>query len=305
MLAYKAQIRKLFHAHIKVKIPAFSDERLFDEFYGVLEQIDKHYNSYSEGSFFDKINRHSGEFVNVDDETLHILEQVLFFSELFDGEYDITIMPLIRLWGFYKDDQRCIPDSGEIAQAKQLIDYKRIEIKDHQVKVGQEQEIVTGSFMKSYAVDKLAKAIRRERITDAIINAGGSTILAINNKVHPEWTVDVKNAQSDGYLFKLKLSNACYSTSAQNKIFVEIDGQKYGHILSPVTGYPSANKQIGIISETCMIGDIISTGLFNQSSEGFIKKMKILSEQFPVSGFLVDKNNNITFTEGFEKNIIA
>ncbi len=304
MLVYKAQVRKLFHAHIKIKIPVFSDEHLFDEFFAVLEDIDKNYNSYSEGSFFDQINKHSGEFVDVDSETIDILNQILSFSQLFDGEYDITVMPLIRLWGFYKDDQRVVPSRKQIEEVKKLVDHRRIEIRESQVKVAKGQEIITGSFMKSYAVDKLVQKIKSEGISDAIINAGGSTIRAINNKVHPEWTVDVKNTQGEDDLFKIKLSNGTYSTSAQNKIFVEIDGQKYGHILSPVTGFPSTNKQVGIISESCFIGDVISTGLFNQSSEGFSRKMKILQNQYKVSGFLVDQDNKITYSDNFTENII-
>ena len=301
---YKAQVRKLFHAHIKIKIPVFCDEYLFDEFFAVLEDIDKNYNSYSEGSFFDLINKHSGEFVDVDSETIDILNQVLRISHLFDGEYDITVMPLIRLWGFYKDDQRVVPSTLQIEDVKELVDFRRIEIKDSQVKIAKGQEIITGSFMKSYAVDKLVQKIKSEGVSDCIINAGGSTIRAINNKVHPEWTVDVKDALGEGELFKIKLSNATYSTSAQNKIFVEIDGQKYGHILSPVTGFPSTNKQVGIISENCFIGDIISTALFNQSSEGFSEKMKILQNQYKVSGFLVDQDNKITYSDNFTENII-
>ena len=52
------------------------------------------------------------------------------------------------------------------------------------------------------------------------------------------------------------------------------------------------------------MGDIISTGLYNQKLDGFVEKMKLLSNQFEVSGFLMDKNNNIRFSEGFEKYIV-
>lgn len=304
MLIYKAQVRKLFHAHIKIKIPVFCNEGLFDELFAILEDVDRNYNSYSEGSFFDKINKHAGDFVEVDAETLHILDQVLFFSGLFDGEYDITVMPLIRLWGFYKDEKRILPSRLQIDKTRSLVDFKKIEIKGSQVRIAKEQEIITGSFMKAYAVDKLVDRIKKIGVSDAIINAGGSTIRAVNNKVHPTWTIDVKNAHGESDLFKIRLSDSCFSTSAQDKIFVEMDGQKYGHILSPITGFPSTNRQVGIISENCFVGDVISTGLFNQSPQGFIEKMNILKERYNISGFLVDGSGNLTCTEDFQKNII-
>lgn len=82
-LLYKAQVRWLFHAHIKIKIPVFCDESLFDELFAVLEDVDKHYNSYSEGSFFDLINKNAGQFVEVDEETISLLKQLIYFSDLF------------------------------------------------------------------------------------------------------------------------------------------------------------------------------------------------------------------------------
>ena len=304
-LLYKAQVRWLFHAHIKIKIPVFCDESLFDELFAVLEDVDKHYNSYSEGSFFDLINKNAGQFVEVDDETISLLRQLIYFSDLFDGEYDITVMPLVRLWGFYKDEERRLPMKEEIKSIKKRVNYKKIEIDGSRVKIADGQEIITGSFMKSYAVDKLVQKMRKEGITDAIINAGGSTIKALNNAVHPYWVINVDNSQKkDNSLFKLKVTNACFSTSAQTKTFVEIGGKQYGHIINPLTGYPSENKQIGILSTNCFVGDIISTGLYNQKLDGFTEKMKLLSSQFDVSGFLMDKNNNIRFSDGFEKYII-
>lgn len=304
-LVYKTQTRWLFHAHIKIKIPVFCDDGLFDELFSVLELVDKQYNSYSKDSYFDRINKSAGHFVEVDDVTIFILKRVLYFSELFDGEYDITVMPLIRLWGFYKDDIRRLPSAEEIRDTRKKVDYNNIEIDGSRVRIASGQEIITGSFIKSYAVDQLVRKIKNLGITDAIINAGGSTIRSVNNTVHPCWQVDIPTPDDEGTrLFKLKLSNMCFSTSAQSKTFVEIDNKRYGHIISPKTGYPSENKQIGILTEDCFMGDIISTGLYNCTLDGFEEKMKKISEHIPVSGFLVDKDNDIRIVGDFEKHII-
>jgi len=122
-LLYKTQKRFLFHSHIRIKIPAAYPDAIFDELYAVLEEIDKKYNSYQPGSYIDRINRQAGQFVEVDDETVRILKEVITLSDFFDGSYDITIMPLIRLWGFYKDDVRRLPTPHEIEQIQHLIDY--------------------------------------------------------------------------------------------------------------------------------------------------------------------------------------
>lgn len=301
-LLYKAQNRFLFHAHIKIKLSAFYEDAIFDELFAVLEDVDKKYNSYQPDSYIDQINKSAGSFVEVNEETINILKKVISVSELVDGKYEITIMPLICLWGFYKEQQHNIPSKQEIEEIKHLVNYKSIEIEDNKVRIGKGQEIITGSFIKAYAVDKLTNRMKEMGINDAIINAGGSTIKAINNTAHPAWEVIIREPENENLLFSLNISNQCYSTSSQTKTFVKIDGKQYGHILDPHTGYPSTNKQIGMISEDCLIGDILSTALFNETTDSFIEKMKLISKQYNVEGFLIDGNDNIVFTEGFKHN---
>ena len=111
------------------------------------------------------------------------------------------------------------------------------------------------------------------KIDDAIINAGGSSIVAIN-----EWGIIVENPEpekkllknddgkilkitkekyegNDEYndLFEIEIKDLTYSTSNQVNTFLEIDSEKYGHIISPKTGFPAKNKQIGIITENAFL----------------------------------------------------
>ena len=138
-------------------------------------------------------------------------------------------------------------------------------------------------------------------ITDAIVNAGGSTIVALNDSDNTEWGIIVEGDDED--LFDINISNESYSTSNRLNTYIVINGEKYGHILSPKTGYPSQNKQIGIVTESAFIGDIISTGLYNQTLQNFSKLMKKLSDEIKIEGFLMDKNNEIFYSEGFSNYI--
>ena len=300
---YKVQTRFLFHSDIKLKIPVEFDDIVFDDLYSILEEVNEKYNSYSETSYISKINKNSGSFVEVNDETIEILEKVIYYSDKLNGEYDITIMPLIKLWGFYKKNPQKIPLKEEIEEIKKLVNYKNIQIdkKNKRVKIEKNQEIITGSFIKSYAVDKMFIKMKEIGITDAIVNAGGSTIVALNDSDNTEWGIIVEGDGED--LFDINISNESYSTSNQLNTYIAINGEKYGHILSPKTGYPSQNKQIGIVTESAFIGDIISTGLYNQTLQNFSKLMKKLSDEIKIEGFLMDKNNEIFYSEGFSNYI--
>ena len=287
-MMYKVQVRFLFHSDIKIKIPEIYDDSVFDDLFGILEEVNKRYNSYSENSYIDKINKNSGHFVKVDIETVEILRKVIHLSKIIGGEYDITIMPLIRLWGFYKQNP-VLPCFEKIKKVKRLVDYKKIIIdkKRNRVKIG---------------------------IKDAIVNAGGSSIIAID-----EWGIIAENPEDekevlrningmpvritkyeysgngDNDLFEIKIKNMSYSTSNQKNTYLMINNEKYGHIISPKTGFPSQNKQVGVITENSFFGDIISTGLYNQTPEGFYEIMEKLSCEMEISGFLIDKSGKIYY----------
>ena len=312
---YKVQVRFLFHSDIKIKIPESYDDSVFDRLFGILEDVNEKYNSYAENSYIDKINKNSGHFVKVNNETISILNKIIHLSKIIGGEYDITIMPLIRLWGFYKQTP-ILPSFDKIKKAKRLVDYKKIIIdkKKKRVKIEKNQEIITGSFIKAYAIEKMAQEMKKIGIKDAIVNAGGSSIIAID-----EWGIIAENPEDEkevlrdvngmptritkykysgngnNDLFEIKIKNMSYSTSNQKNTYLIIDNEKYGHIISPKTGFPSQNKQVGVITENAFFGDIISTGLYNQTPEGFYEIMEKLSCEMEISGFLIDKSGKIHY----------
>ena len=313
---YKVQVRFLFHSDIKIKIPEIYDDSIFDKLFGILEDIDDKYNSYSENSYIDKINKNSGHFVKVNDETIKILSKIIHLSKIIGGEYDITIMPLIRLWGFYKQNP-ILPSLDKIKKVKRLVDYKKIIIdkKRNRVKIEKNQEIITGSFIKAYAIEKIVEEMKKVGIKDAIVNAGGSSIIAIdewgiiaenpeeekeimrNEKGMPIKITQNQYAGNDEYndLFEIKIKNKSFSTSNQKNTYLLINNEKYGHIISPKTGFPSQNKQVGVITENAFFGDIISTGLYNQTSCKFYEIMGKLSKEMEISGFLIDKDGEIFY----------
>lgn len=303
-LLYKTQTRWLFHSHIKIKLPAFYEETIFDELFNILEYNDKKYNSYSRSSFFSKINDRAGEFTETDEQTIEIIKKTSLISSLFEGKYDITIMPLIKLWGFYKEKCSSIPTQEQILDVKKKIDYKKIEIRGKQVKIGKDQELITGSFIKAYAVDRMIKELIENGINDVIVNAGGSTIKALRGNEHPYWEAVVRKPDNKEKLFNVKLSDKCLSTSGQAETYVEFEGKKYGHILNPSTGYPSPNKQVGIISDDCFTGDMLSTAMFNLQGEEFLQKARELKEMSDIEAYLIDDKDRLYMTNGFHKYLL-
>lgn len=293
--SYIAQTRNLFHCHIKIKIPEYYDESILDEGFAILEAIDRQYNSYQRGSFFWNINQNAGNWVAVDEATIHMLETSLKIAEWTDGVYDATSMPLIRAWGFY-DREVCQPSQSTLADALEKVNYQQVQIRDSQVKIQTGQELITGSFIKAYAVDQLVQWLKALGINDAILNAGGSTIYALNDEDHPYWQVNIPGkSDTGGVADSYQLSNACFSLSARAHHFVEIAGKRYGHILNAKTGFPSSNWQAGVISSEAFTGDMVSTALFATPRDCFAAQCCRLSNHLIFKAFLMDEQGGVQY----------
>ena len=290
---YIAQPRRLFHCTIKIKIPANYDESVLERGFALLEDIDDSYNSYKEGSVFSRINANAGDWVAVDDNTAIMLQSVSKVSELTHGAYDVTIMPLLRLWGFYKADFLALPTQKQLQDAIQHVDYTQIQQQGLRAKIASGQEIITGSFIKAFAVDILVKQLKAEGVTHGVVNAGGSTIYAINkdcvvNLPHPF----IKDAKCGS----IKVNNACFSMSAAMSGAITINGEKYGHIINAKTGYPSRNIQSGVICKSAFLSDVLSTAIFSIDEENLEAVIASLKAHFDFEANVITQGGNVITT---------
>lgn len=286
---YIAQTRQLFHCHCKIKIPLSFGEALLDDCFALMEEIDRRYNSYRPGSFFDRINRQAGRWVEVDEITLDLLQELIRVSTLTDGAYDITSMPLIRLWGFYDDNPLSLPPEKSIREAIGRVNYRAVEIRGNRVRIANGQEIITGSFIKAFAVDEVVKKLVSEGVADAIINAGGSTIYGLNDGTHPEWKVNIPHPFRKGERVEQRsLSNRCFNLSGRAHNYITIGDRQYGHILNAKTGWPSETVQVGVFTDRAFLGDVLSTALFTVEPDELPHTVEQLKQHYMFDFFRVE-----------------
>ena len=296
MPLYKRQEDKLFYANIAIKLPIQIADSYFDKAFEIMENIDQKYNSYSPNSLLSAINNNAGNWTKVDETMFSILERGYGICQLFGGQYDISIFPLLELWGFYKKEAKVLPNAIDIQLALKKVDYRQIQFNENAIKIGINQRLTTGSFLKAYAVDEVINFLKKENISAALINAGGSTIYGLADEHQPYWIANIiaEKQQKPNSLFKIKLKNKCLSTSIQYQKPLILEGQEIGHILNAKTGFPTKNRQVGIISENAMLGDMLSTAFMTCSASSFKEKMsEIQSIWSDIEGFLIDESGEI------------
>lgn len=229
----------------------------------------------------------------VSSDTLKILSESLKICESTNGSLDMTVYPLVKLWGFTTGEYR-IPQNQEIQICLENVDYHNIKISGNSVSVPPDCSIDLGAVAKGYSSDRIAEIFRENNIESGIINLGGNVYI-----YGSEREVSVRNPfLPDEIIGTLKVSDKSVITSGSyERYFTGDNGKNYCHIIDSKTGYPVDNGLVSVtvIGESGMYCDALSTALFVMGKEKSIEYWKKNYHEFDM--ILIDSNQKIYFTE--------
>lgn len=263
-----------------------------------INALDRELTVEDSGSEVSKLNSASGPF-KVSDTVLTQLKTALEVSERSGGAYDITILPLMRLWGFDTDSAH-VPPEAEIQAAKAKVDYRKIHVSGTEVSLDGGVQITFASIAKGYTSQVLMNLFRDMGVKSAIVSLGGN-VQALGTKPDgSKWKVAIEDPKSpSSYLGTLEIVDRAVITSGGYQRFFEQDGKRYHHILDPKTGYPADNglTSATIVCEDGTHGDALSTALFTMGKEGALNYWRTYGG---FEAVLVDKDGKVTVTEGLK-----
>ena len=182
------------------------------------------------------------------------------------GVFDVTIDPLMKLWGFHSK-RETLPSADEIAEAKRLTGLDKVAFDDekHTVKFTVPgMSINLGGIAKGYALDRAADAVRKLGVKTGWIEIGGNILALPKKSGGGKYAAGIKNPfHKEQLLGKAPLSDAAISTSGNSERYVVIDGKQYTHIIDPATGLPvSGMDSVTVITPTGVASDALSTSIF-------------------------------------------
>jgi len=266
-------------------------EKAIEAAYIRVDEIEQMASSAISTSDVNKINDAAGkDYVKVNPEIVKIIKTSLIYSKLSNGSFDITVSPLIKLWGIGTPNER-IPTVSEIKGKVALVNYKDISINeaDNSVKLMKPgMSIDLGGIAKGFTADEVLKVFKKYKIKSGIINLGGSTIYTLGEKPDKTlWSIGIQHPRKErngGFIGIIKMSQNALSTSGDYERFFIKDGKRYHHILNPHTGYPT---EAGVMSDTIivnsdipdcnMIADILTKVTFVSGVEKGLKVIDSLS----------------------------
>lgn len=285
-----------------------NDETIFDDVFKRLEEIEEKMSATIKTSEVNLINDNAGiEPVEVSDDVYYVLKEAKEHAEMSDGAYEPTIGPLVKLWNIQagESDRDWIPEESQIDEAKNLVGYERLELLDDNMVFLKDKgmRLDLGGIVKGYAADEVSRVLKEHGVEKAMIDLGGN-IFAHGSRVNNEpWRIGVQNPleHTGEHLGVMKIENQSIVTSGDYERYFELDGKRYHHIISRITGYPSENEITGvtIVSDRSIDGDALSTTLFVL---GVDKSMALLDSLDGVDAVFITKDKDIYISDGIKDN---
>lgn len=232
-----------------------------------LEQSMSTYRADSELTLFNVAR--STDWVRVSAELCEVIAAAQTISALSDGAFDVTVGPLVNLWGFGPDGERSgFPSATTIEVARTAVGYNRLET-DCDIPALRKQipdlYVDLSAFAKGYAVDWLAQLLDNNAITNYLVEIGGELRLRGTNGKGEPWAIAIETPMRSGRSVQaiIGLSDTAMATSGDYRNFFEHDGRFYSHTIDPKSGYPVEHNaaSVTVVARQAAFADAMATAL--------------------------------------------
>ena len=261
-----------------------------------INELDALFDANNESSAVSKINGKKAE-IKVSEDTANIIEKSIVANKLTEGAFDITIMPVLKLWGF-DNGSYGVPKKEDIKNALAFVGEDKLSVNGNTLTKEENTQISLGGIAKGYVGDELLKIAEIYGVS-AVISLGGNIVLCGENEEKGEWTVGVKNPlETDSLVctFKHKGDVSVVTSGGYERSFQK-DGKTYHHIIDTKTGEPAKSDllSVTVIGEDGALCDAFSTALFSMGKE---KAVKFAKEHNDFEYIFITENKEIITTDG-------
>ena len=212
-----------------------------------------------------------GAWVDVDPELAAVLRYALELGSASGGAYDVTVGPLVNLWGFGPDPATWrVPDAAAIDAARARVGWRKVEVDATRARARKAPgvRVDLSSLGKGRGVDRVAELLDSRGITNYLVDLSGKLRARGHNARGAAWRVAVERPGPDqpvtgGVLADaaVTLRDTSIATAGDYRRFFESGGTHYSHIIDPATGYPVTHLTVSAtaLAADCMHADALAT----------------------------------------------
>ena len=233
-------------------------------------RLEARYSRYRDDSFLSEINRvaSAGGSITVDEETAGLLHYAETCWRQSGGLFDITSGLLRRAWRF---EQGKLPDPALIESLLARIGWRRLRWNPPMLefpKPGMELDL--GGVVKEYAVDRVAALCRDAGVFHGLVNLGGDIRVIGPQPGGSPWCIGIRHPRRPGEIIRtLELTAGGIASSGDYERCLVVDGERYGHVLNPKTGWPVQHlAAVTVVGELCVVAGSASTIAMLKEKDG-------------------------------------
>ncbi len=279
----------------------------------VLNVVNQQMSTYiptSEISRFNKMK--SKKVVEVSNGFYEVLAKSVEIHQLTDGAFDITVHPLVQLWGFGNKQARLTPPKDvKISETLKRIGTQKLLIKNDGIiaKTETDLEVDLSAIAKGYGVDCLIELLQSLNFQNVMVEIGGEVRCVGHNSSGDKWRIGIEYPSSEHLpnqrlLDIVKFNSKAMATSGDYRNFFDFDGKRFSHTINPKTGYPVNNNVVSVtvISDFCMTADALATAVMVMGKEEGLQFIEsIENTECSIVEFDADDEMIISQSSGFEK----
>ena len=264
-----------------------------DAAFAAVAEIDALMSLYKPDSELSALNANAGNgAMAVNSHTFAVLDAAQHYAALTNGAVDITVEPLVRLWGFFDVENAAVPSQQRIDAAKKRTGMGRLALnrQSRSVALNTDTRVDLGGIAKGYGVDRALAVLRARDVPAALVNLGGTIGVLGRHPAGRPWAVGLYHPRDNRLMGEIRLRDGAVSTSGDYDRYFEHDGTRYSHIIDPRTGWPVEGVfAVTVVAPNATAADALSTAAYVLGPD---EGMTLLSQCTGVDGLLVEPTSN-------------
>ncbi|WCP66520.1 FAD:protein FMN transferase [Vibrio tubiashii] len=245
-----------------------SPQTLQQEVDRLLEEVNDQMSTYRKDSELSRFNQlQSSESFEVSPQTVTVVKEAIRLNGLTQGALDVTVGPLVNLWGFGPEARpEVVPSDEELAARKAMTGIEHLSVEGNTLRKDIPNLYVDlSTIAKGWGVDVVADYIQSQGIENYMVEVGGEMRLKGLNREGVKWRIAIEKPSTDERAIQeiIEPGDMAVATSGDYRIYFERDGVRYSHIINPQTGKPIRHKVVSVtvLDKSSMTADGLATGL--------------------------------------------
>ena len=292
----------IFGTSYNIQFYGSGNSNYSNEIVDIFKEIDMSMSTYKKTSIISRVNNNNS--VQLDDHFKNVFSFSKKIYEITGGRFDPSIGLLVNYWGF--GPEKYIPDSkinpnDQFTYLLSKTGFNRFEIIDNKLSRPMDSYIDFNAIAKGYAVDEVAKFLKNKQIDNFLVEIGGEiNSSGINIDKNKPWLVAIDMPRFDGdrsNYSSLELNNISLASSGTYRKFkIDSMGNRYAHIINPLTGYPTKTNILSVTvkASSCVEADAYATAIHSMNIEE-IKDFFSLNNN--ISSLIIFENDKNEFEE--------